>query len=91
MPHGIGVVIGVHAVGDLRLRDAGGVGDEMPYGLDGRVEPVDGGVDLRPVAGREDHALVDRVVIYELREGLPEAVRREGHLLEHGKRDGLVR
>jgi hypothetical protein len=91
MPYRRCVVVGVEAVRDVVLSNTRYVGDETPHGHDGGVKAMHGRVDLRPVAGGEDHGLVDRLVVEQLTERLGQGIRSERHLFEHRKRDGFVR
>ena len=90
VPGRITVVEAGQVVGELLGRHMGHLGEEVADVLVRTVELLGEYVHLDPVAGRQDHGLVDVLARREVGQRLGQARRRDRHALEQVERHGAV-
>ena len=78
----VGVVEAGQIVGELLGRYVGGLGEEVSDVLIGAVELLGEGVDLNPVAGRQDDGLGDVLARAQVGQRLGQAGCRDRHPLQ---------
>jgi hypothetical protein len=86
VPDGALVVVVVQVPGDVLGVEVGELGEEAPDLDRPAVEPADRRVDLHPVAGGQDDALVDPVLAQQVVERLRPPLRVEREPLEELER-----
>src|SRR5829696_1260218 len=89
MPHGLGVCQPVRVLLERRPLDTPVFGEQIEH-QPPRVLVLDDGVDLCPVAGREQHGVGDGALVLEVPEEAPASARRESDTLAHFDRRRAV-
>jgi hypothetical protein len=82
MPHGLSVCQPVRILLERRPLDAPVFGEQVEHRRS-RALVIDDGVDLCPVAGREQHGFGDDALVLEAPEEAPAGARRESYALAH--------
>src|SRR5215204_5595914 len=82
MPHGLGVCQPVRVLLERRPLDTPVFGEQVEHPRP-RALLLDDGVDLGPVAGREQHGFGDDALVLEAPEEAPPRARRESDALAH--------